>query len=189
MDLLNSHWVPVTQIPPGKRPKWREWNDAPVFKDLPSGRLTLRAYAPGLAWQQEWRERKAGALPKKLRAVVRELAEAIPRIQELQAEADREAEIRHCEWKEQQRRWRKEEAERRRPEAFKAGREQLMAIIDEWALATRVEAFCTDIERRLPSREGTERDEMPLRLEPPVGCWAGRMHWSGSGDGSRRESD
>jgi hypothetical protein len=120
VDLLDSKWVRVTEIPPAKRRRWKGAFDTTVMKDLPSGRPALRVYAPGVEWRKEWRETKAGELPSKFRTVVTTVESAIPEVQALLADAQHQAEIRRQQWEEQQRRWLKEEAERKRREAFKA---------------------------------------------------------------------
>ena len=55
-----------------------------------------------------------------------QISSEIPQTEGLGSSA---GEIRRKEWEEQQRRWRKEEAERKRKEAFKASRQQLLGII------------------------------------------------------------
>jgi hypothetical protein len=85
------------------------------------------------------------------------------RSRSLDSGGQRQAEIRHREWEEQQRRWRKEEAKRK--EAFKARRQQLLDIIEQWAFARNMEQFFADVERRLEGEEPQQRDAITIRLE------------------------
>jgi hypothetical protein len=66
----------------------------------------------------------------------------------LEAEARRrEAEIQHAKW----------ERERREKEAYNGSQEQLLAILDRWALARRIEDSFQDLERRTSGLEEAER--------------------------------
>lgn len=113
-----------------------------------TGRLTLRAFAAdrSMTWQQEWAEKKPGELPHRFQTIRRILVEAVPAIA-LMEKACLEAEEREREWAILKAQRDREERERREKEAYKESREQLLAIVDRWALARRIEDFFQDLER------------------------------------------
>ena len=113
---------------------------------MPCGRLGLRAYSPygRVPWERLWTEPKVGALARKLITIVKELEAEAPNIAKRYEEAQRQAEIEHQRWLAECRERPRREREQRRAAAVKASREQLLAIIDEWALARRVESFFED---------------------------------------------
>ena len=135
-------------------------------RDMPSGKLCIRAYSPypRAAWEKQWRETNPGDLGAKIPKIVRELeAEAGP-IAKLVEEGERQAEIERREWEKEQRRWQREEAERLRRENIKRGTDQLLEIVDSWSLATRIEAFFEDAERRTSELAPNEQKTLADRL-------------------------
>jgi hypothetical protein len=134
---------------------------------MPCGRLALRAYVPtrSAKWEQHWREAKVGELPKKFNAIVRDLKASIPAIMQQAEEAQKQAEIesqrREAEWRE----YRRREEERRRAEAFKESRQQLLLIVEHWALARNIESFFEDAERRATDLPPKEQESVKARLQ------------------------
>ena len=140
----------------GRRHRPAEWT---IQKDLPSGRLCLRAYCPyGVAsWTREWRESEPGGLQNQVKRIASALGHEAPAILALIDEGKRRAELEHQRREEQFRVWERENAERKRAEAFKASRDELLSIIDAWAEANRIERFFQDAELR--ARDRAEPDE------------------------------
>ena len=128
--------------------------------------MALRAYsASGMKWQQEWVERKPGELPHRFRTIRRSLLEAVPGIEKQLEQARLEAEEQERQWQIADAKRRREEQERREREAYKESREQLLAIVDRWALARRIEDFFQDLERRAGGLEEAERAVLSARLQ------------------------
>ena len=92
------------------------------------------------------------------------MLEAVPEIETQLEQARLEAEERRREAEIQHAKWEREERERREKEAYKESREQLLAIVDRWALARRIEDFFQDLERRTAGIEEAERTTLSERL-------------------------
>lgn len=130
-----------------------------TMKDFPTGKLCLRAYSPyGLAsWAREWREDKAGELLERVDEVVQELERATPEIVKLLEEGKRQAAIAAEEHARQWREYERQEQARKRIEARKESREELLSVVEKWGLAVRLEGFFDDIVRRAQSLSPEER--------------------------------
>ena len=162
--LVDGKYVRVDEPP---APRRRHYSDYwTTQRDLRSGRLCLRAYSPynGASWERFWRESKAGELPGKFRAVARELEREAPVIAKLVEEAHARFEAERQRLDEQFRRWRREEAERRRAQDIKESRDELLAIVEAWSLANRIEAFFQDAGLRAAELGEEERAEVLERL-------------------------
>ena len=110
-------------------------------------------------------ERTPGNLPHRLRKVRRTLLQPVPNSEKRLEQAHLDAEERERHWQIAEAKRRREEQERREREAYKESREQLLAIVDRWALARRIEDFFQDLERRMASLEEAERAALSVRLQ------------------------
>jgi hypothetical protein len=144
----------------------RRLPNSTTHRYLPTGRLVLRAYAPhgGVSWQQEWREKKPGDLRHRFRTIRRELRAAIPTIKAMLEQAERDAEVQRQHWEAQSREIARQQEERRRAEALKTSRDQLLAIVERWALARRIEEFFHDVEQNAGRFGEDERARLSARL-------------------------
>lgn len=148
MEYRDGKYSRVSLLPASKRrvppPAWT------TKRDMPTGRLCLRASSPypRAAWERQWCEAKPGDLVRQLPRIVRELEREAATIAKLVEEGERQAELERQRHEAELEQWRREEAERRRVQNLKASREQLISIIDGWAEAKRVEEFFEDAERR-----------------------------------------
>lgn len=150
---VDGKYIRVADIPQPttRRRRWAPPEHVWTHKrDMPSGRLCLRASSPyALAkWEKQWRESKGSDLSSKVPHIVRELEAEAATIAALVAEGERQAEIERQKWKAQQVKWRAEEAERRRIQNTKESREELFAIIEAWGVAKQIEGFFEDAQRR-----------------------------------------
>lgn len=160
-------YVRVVDLPP-PTPR-RRWSPAPAGthkRDMPSGRLCLRASSPyALAsWEKQWRETKGSDLSSKVPHIVRELEAEVATFAALVAEGERQAEIERRQLEAQQAKWRAEEAERRRVQNIKESREHLFAIIERWGVAKQVEGFFEDAERRAAGLGESDKNDILERL-------------------------
>ena len=138
-----------------------------TMEDLPSGRLALRACAADWRgkWEMHWRESKGGELPSKFRTIRRDLKAAIPGITERIQEADRQAEIQRQQWEAEERERKSREQKERRAKTINQSRQQLLAIVEEWSLACRIEAFFEDLKARSDCVDQDLRDATLARFE------------------------
>jgi len=136
-------------------------------RHVPGGKLCLRAYSPyGVAtWKRDWRESQAGEIGSICDGAVQELEREAPQIAKLFAEGDRRNREEKRKIKEQLRTMKREEAARRRAQAAEKGRDELLGIIEEWGLATRIEAFFKNVEKRSRALAKEERAAILGRIE------------------------
>ena len=120
------------------------------MRDLPTGRLCIRASSPysGTTWEKQWRESGSGNLAKMIPKIVRLLEAEAGVIADLVEQRRREAEIEYQRWQADHERWMREEAERRRIQNIKESRDELFTIVEAWGIAKRTEGFFEDAERR-----------------------------------------
>ncbi len=135
--------------------------------DVPSGRLALRACAADwrAKWEMHWRETEPGQLPSKFRTIRRELKAAVPVILERIEEAKRQAEIERRRWEAEVRERDRRERAARRVRALEESREHLLNLVEDWAVARRIEEFFEDAISRLSEAPPDVREVLQARLE------------------------
>jgi hypothetical protein len=116
-------------------------------------------------WSESWVESAPGDLVRRLPKITRELEKAVPTLTTLIADAERKAEEEHERWEAASRRWRVEEAARRRAQAVKESREQLLAIVGQWSLAKSHESFFQDAERAAATKDAAAQSRIRTQLE------------------------
>jgi hypothetical protein len=157
---VNGKYVPVSTLPATKAGRLQRWSDWTTHHDLPTGCLVLRAFSPypRAQWSQEWAEKQAGELSTRFGQITKALEAAAPVISALVEEGEREAELERQRWEIEHRERARQEAERRRIEALKDSREQLLEIVSKWGRARQIEVFFEEATRAaqgLPSSEST----------------------------------
>lgn len=161
---LDGHYVRTSEVPLPRRRDPSVWA---YRRYLPCGRLCLLASCSDsrVSWEKQWPESRKGALKSMVHQIVPELAVAGPVIARLVEEANQLAEVQRLEWEAQMERWRKEEEERQKLQNITHSRGQLFEIVDAWDVATRIEAFFEDIERRSVALGAADREALDARLE------------------------
>jgi hypothetical protein len=157
---VNGKYVPVSTLPATKPGRLQRWSDWTTHHDLPTGCLVLRAFSPysRAEWSQEWAEKQPGELSRRFRQITKALEAAAPVISALVEEGARQAELERQRWEIEHREHARQEAERRRIEALKDSREQLLEIVSKWGRARQIEVFfeeATQAAQGLPSSEST----------------------------------
>ena len=163
---VDGKYLRTDSLPKVKRriPSWqRDWTH---MRDIPSGRLAVRAFSPyqGATWEERWSEKKSGQLQSQIKTIAREIAKAAPTIAKLVEKAEREAEIAHKRWEAEKLKWEREQAERRRIQAIKQSQEDLLTTIERWALACRIESFFEDVAGSAEALDSVEQDAIFERL-------------------------
>jgi hypothetical protein len=82
----------------------------------------------------------------------------------LREEAQKQAEIEHQRWEAPWREYEKREEERRRTEALKESREQLVAIVQAWSFARSFDSFFDDMQQRVSTLPAEQRDAILGRI-------------------------
>lgn len=148
---VNGKYIPEKDYIKSKRRRYSSGHTWTTTQDHTNGKLLLQAYSPYYRadWVKSWKEAKEGDLNKQIKAIVKSLERATPKIARLVAEGERQAEIERKEWEAQQEKWRIEREEKLAAEALKQSRQQLFQIIDTWAEANRIDKFFKDAEQRV----------------------------------------
>jgi hypothetical protein len=167
VQYVDGKYVPVARVPASRRRGLLSPSVWTHKRDMPSGRLSLRASSPyaRATWEKRWSEAKRGELGAKVPGIVLELESEAATVARLVEEGERRAEVERREWEVQQAKWEREETERRRVRNIKESREQLFAIIDAWNVVKGIEGFFEDAERRARDLGDDERERLLDRLQ------------------------
>jgi hypothetical protein len=133
---------------------------------MPSGRLAIRAYCPyhRVDWEKRWCEKNVGEISQQFKMIVKALEAALPTVVTLREEARQKAEAERERWEAQWREHEKPEQERRRVEALKQSREQLIAIVRGWSFARSFESFFEDMQQRVSMLPAEQREVISGRI-------------------------
>lgn len=162
----DGKYIPVAQVRPATRRGFLQ-NGWSHRRDMPSGKLCLRASSPYAVaeWERHWREAKKGELVSKIPEIVRALEIDAVTVAGLVAEGEQRLEAQRREWEAEQERWRREEAEKRRLRAIEESTEELLGIVNDWAVAKRIEEFFADAGQRATRLSDEERATLVERLD------------------------
>jgi hypothetical protein len=158
-------WVRLSEVPTPKRPRWHGWT--PSKREMPNGRLAIRAYSPyWLApWEKTWCEERARDLRERIGEICQDIEGSAPGVVRLLEDGERQEAARQRELEIQHQKWAREEAERRRAQTLKESREQLLQVISHWALAQNVEKFFVDLAKSVTSLEEPDAKRVSARIE------------------------
>jgi hypothetical protein len=133
---------------------------------MPGGRLEVRPYCPygRVNWEKRWCENKIGEISQQSKAIVKALEAAVPTIVSLREQAQKQAEIERQRREAQWREYEKQQEERRRTQALKESREQLIAIVQDWSFVRSFESFFEDMQQRVSTLPAEQRDTILGRI-------------------------
>ena len=163
---VGGKYVPISTTP-AKKPRGSRFNDTWTHtRDVPTGRLCVRASSPyhDAPWEKEWREKRKGEMSSQIRSIVRVLESEAATIAGLVEDAAHRAELAHQEWERQRQIWEREAAERRRIKNLREAQEELAAVVAAWNADKQTAAFFEDAERHVTAMGGEERDALLDRL-------------------------
>ena len=147
---VNGECVRVINYIPKRRGRYAEdrvWTSTALSRLVASACKRTR-HTRGLPGPSSVRETPGQNLSDRIPAIMRELEKVTVKIAQLVEEGERQAEVERQEWEVQKEQWRRQEEARRVAKPLKEGREELLEIIDGWAVARRLEEFFADAERR-----------------------------------------
>jgi hypothetical protein len=141
--------------------------DRTTKQHMPCGRLGIRAYSPygRVSWEKTWVEFQVGGLSHILNTIVQDVEAEAPALATRCDEARKQAEIEHQQWQAECREREREEQEQRRAEALSDSRKQLLAIVEEWNQARRIESFFEDAARSAAALPMNEASALVTRLD------------------------
>jgi hypothetical protein len=163
VEYVDGRYVRVSPSPAPTRRRSQSPQRWTHTRDMPSGKLSLRASSPypRASWEKQWRESHPGDLAAKFSQIFRCLETEASTIAKMVEDGERQARIEQQRAEEQYLRWKLEEEERRRAQNLKDSRQELFAIIEAWGEAKRIEAFFEDVERRATNLD--EDDHLQVR--------------------------
>ena len=95
---------------------------------------------------------------------MRELEKATVEVARLVEEGECQAELERQRWAAQMEQWHREEAERAAAKAHKESKEELLEIIETWAMSKRLEEFFADAKRKVEGLAKSEQEHTMERL-------------------------
>ena len=166
MRLVGNEYVRVGHEPPRKPRSRVYYSDLTTTKDVPSGRLCLRAASPykDVSWQREWRERAACDPPLLASDISSVLEHETPKIVALIRKRDRLAEEQRKRDEEFRRKWRLEEDKKKRAAAVQESINEILELAEAWSGRVRTEAFFADAEQCAESFADEERAKVVARI-------------------------
>ena len=163
---VDGKYVPIRRATPTKTRGFPFSDPWTYRRDMPTGRICLRATSPyhGAPWEQQWREDRVGQLAAKIPEIVEVLESEAATIALLVEEAARQAELARQERERQRERWQREEAERRRLKKIRESREDLAAVVAAWNADRDIEAFFDNAEHRIAALGEDDRESLSDRV-------------------------
>lgn len=162
----NSTYVPINGLSLQQRRKYEQSRYWTTTKDKACGRLCLQAYCPswGVDWVKRWPEVTAGQLASLLPEIVEELESAAPQLATKLDAARIEAEERHRQWEEEDRRRREAHERALQEKRRQDARQELLSAIAAWDEARRVAAYFADVEHTVQRLDADQRERLQVRI-------------------------
>lgn len=165
LRYVNGRYVRESEYVPPSRSRHVDYTWT-TRKDVPSGRLRIIAYSPynRVDWSTHWQETRKSSLESSLRAVVRTIKAAALDLAAKLETAEREAQIRHQQWLDEQERRQREDDGKRVEQSVTDSRSALQEVIAQWSEAMNVERFLEDVDRRAAELPDGEQHAVSERL-------------------------
>lgn len=162
----NSQYVLLSGVTPTQRERYKRQGYWTTMKDVASGRLCLQAYCPSwlVKWTEHWREEKPGQLSSILPTIVSALEAAGPALRSELNIARLQAEEERRQWEEEMQRQREAETRARQEKCRQDARADLLAVIEGWDEARRIDAFFKEVEGAIDSLDEGERQKIIDRV-------------------------
>ena len=165
LRYVNGKYVRESDyIPP--RSRYHIDHSWTTSRDLPSGRMRIVAYSPynRVNWSAQWQETKSASLRSQIRTIVEALETAAPKLVAKLEDAEREAEIRHQQWLEQEECWRREEDRKRVDQSIADSNTELRQVIERWSDVMSIERFLAGVEQQANDLPIPDRHHVIERL-------------------------
>jgi hypothetical protein len=192
-----GRYVRISDLAPVRRYAPQAPDETDETRDMPTGRLVLRAYSPlrDTNWQHEWTERQNGEFAGMAKTIADALEAAVPVLIKQAQDAEQREVDRQKQAAEERRRWQARERAQARQRARQAAQDELRSIVEAWNDAFALEAFFTELSRRAQTLKGEERGDLEARIEVARELVGGRdaverfLEWSIPPDAEHDETD
>lgn len=185
MYVGNSKYVPVRDLTAEQQRRFKEPHYWKSTRDLPPGRLALKAYSTfgRVKWSKRWQETKAERFSSMVSGIIQELEAAAPDLAAKQLHEEKLAEEQRLKWIEERRLAEIEAERQRRLKAEQDARQDLFKAIAAWEQARSVHDYFDAVEREICGLPEAERSQLLERLQEarsligPVDGLAELMQW------------
>lgn len=171
VGYLDGKYIPIKTYLKNPLINQKSTFSCTTSQNMPSGRLCIQAYStyPGTKWLRQWKEVKPGDFPKTLKSIVDELCNSVAEVSRLTEIAKQEAEERQRQWEIQCERSRIEAEERKRAKNMKESKDDLLAIIESWAEAKRIDEFFKEALKSVDESPLENNESIKARLNEARG--------------------
>lgn len=165
MVYRNGKYIPLTEE--REKPGQGNWHSWTTMKDMPTGKLMLKAYSPYFRaeWHQVWQlpisTDKSKAFRKLVRDVIRAAQAIPPLVQAAERIAQKEREERLA-W---ERHRQQQEHETMCRKALEASKDGLARVISAWSEAKQIDAFFNEIEGAIATADPQQQMLVKERLD------------------------
>lgn len=163
---VNGTYIPVSELTPTQLRRFQGPMHWKHHQSRPSGRFRLQAYCPHsmVTWSQQWQTKGAKELSAIVPQLVLELEAAAPVLTALVKEAEEKAAAMRREWEDESRRRREQEERARQVKVRQDATTDLLASIEAWDRARRVQEWLALVEREMLELQENEREHLIKRL-------------------------
>jgi hypothetical protein len=164
---VHGQYLTVSELSPAEVRRYQGPMHWRTKKGRASGRFCLQVYCPHqlVEWSRRWGPTSASKLVPLAPMVTQELEAAAPRLIVQVAEAEARAEAQRRQWEEDSRRWREEQERARQAKLRQDAKADLLAAIDTWDSARRVQDWLARAESAAQDLPEGERAHVLGRLE------------------------
>lgn len=163
----HGKYVPVRDLGAAELRRYQGPQHWRTKQEGATGRFCVHAYCPHhmVAWKKQWRAASAKEMVSLVPVVVQELEAAAPFLASQVAEAEARAEAHRRQWAEESRLRREEEERRRQAKLRQEATSDLLAAIDAWDRAKRIQEWFAAVERQAQDLEHDDRLHVLGRLD------------------------
>ncbi|MCG2592982.1 hypothetical protein LZ009_09335 [Ramlibacter sp. XY19] len=163
----HGKYVPVRDLSAAELRRYQGPHHWRTKQEGATGRFRLQAYCPHqmVAWTRQWRAVTAKELVSLVPVVVQELEAAAPFLVSQVVEAEARAEAQRRQWAEESRLRREEEERRRQAKLRQDATSDLLAAIDAWERARRIQDWFAAVVRQAQDLADEDRLQVLGRLE------------------------
>lgn len=165
VEYIKGQYVPVK----GNTPMLHNWMspaDRSFEKSFPSGKLSLRIYAPSglINWIKEWREEPGKSLQELFPLIISGLIDCAKSVATMITDAEHEYEIQNQKWAAWSAKFDANKAKEKYLKALQESKEELSSIIQAWNEIYLTEDFLQHLESILDQFSPTEKGLIVSRI-------------------------
>jgi hypothetical protein len=167
MMYVDGTYIPVSELSATQLRRYQGPRHWTTKESRVSGRFCLQAYCPQwmVGWTKQWRGASGKDMSSLGPKLIEELEATAPVLASQVAEAQARAEAQRRDWEEKERRRREEQERARQAKLRQEAKDDLLAAIDAWDRARRVQEWLALVEREAQDLAEVDRQHVLGRLE------------------------